>query len=171
MATLPAFAAIFVPLQGPRGLSKSKLLSSKLLSRKLQRCQRNIGGILIGAVSDCGKLIHLRSISSRKAFKHPSVKSGLAGAFGYCLGGQSCLEHVRAGHPVQALTRIEVKPRQAVCSLHGLLHSRPIKKEDPLNSRQRMSKEDYEKELALPNTYQKQCRSLAIRLRSLDMKS
>ena len=41
----------------------------------------------------------------RKAFQHPAVKKGLAGAFGYCLGGQSCLEHVRAGHPVQATTR------------------------------------------------------------------
>lgn len=41
----------------------------------------------------------------RKAFKHPAVKHGLAGAFGYCLGGQSCLEQVRAGHPIQVSWR------------------------------------------------------------------
>ena len=35
------------------------------------------------------------------------MKEGLAGAFGYCLGGQSCLEHVRAGHPVQAKLLVE----------------------------------------------------------------
>lgn len=123
------------------------------------------------------------------------MKSGLAGAFGYCLGGQSCLEHVRAGHPVQVplcgmdlechehghvhpffldfkLARelsggkvapppSNILPRQAVCSLHGLLHSRPTTKEDPFNSQKRVSKEDYEKDLAVPNKYQKQCRSLA----------
>ena len=45
---------------------------------------------------------HLTPLTLRKAFKHPAVKHGLAGAFGYCLGGQSCLEQVRAGHPIQA---------------------------------------------------------------------
>ena len=36
-------------------------------------------------------------------------------AIGYCLGGQSLLEQVRDGQNVQA-----------VCSFHGLLHSRPV---------------------------------------------
>eukprot|EP00913_Durusdinium_trenchii_P019800 g18613.t1 len=83
-----------------------------------------------------------------KAFEHPAVKRGLAGAFGYCLGGQSCLEHVRAGHPVQA-----------VCSLHGLLHSRPTTAAEPFNSKKRMSQEEYAK-ICPANNYNKDCRIL-----------
>lgn len=83
------------------------------------------------------------------AFKHPSVKPGLAGAIGYCLGGQSCLEHLRAGHKVQA-----------ICSLHGLLHSRPMTPEEPFNSLKRMTKEDYDRDIALPNAYAAGCKVL-----------
>lgn len=85
----------------------------------------------------------------QKAFAHPAVKSGYAGAIGYCLGGQSCLEQVRAGQQVQA-----------ICSLHGLLHSRPTTEAEPLNSLKRMSREDYARELAIPNTYNTDCRVL-----------
>ena len=46
---------------------------------------------------------------------HPAVHPEYAGSIGYCLGGQSLLEQVRDGQNVQA-----------VCSFHGLLHSRPV---------------------------------------------
>ena len=65
---------------------------------------------------------------------HPAVAAGQAGCIGYCLGGQSCFEQLRAGHAIQALV-----------SLHGLLHSRPMVEGlpswDPL---QRISRCDYE---------------------------
>ena len=53
----------------------------------------------------------------RLAFEHPAVLSGEAGAIGYCLGGQSCLEQLRAGHALRA-----------ICTFHGLLHSKPLVK-------------------------------------------
>mmetsp|Transcript_42889 Transcript_42889/g.79998 ORF Transcript_42889/g.79998 Transcript_42889/m.79998 type:complete len:406 (+) Transcript_42889:42-1259(+) len=89
-----------------------------------------------------GKWRELMKAFLEKAFEHPAVRSGLAGAIGYCLGGQSCLEQVRAGHQVQA-----------ICSLHGLLHSRPTTDAEPFNSLKRMSREDYAQHLAVPNTY------------------
>lgn len=96
-----------------------------------------------------GKWRGLMDAFLQKAFAHPAVKSGYAGAIGYCLGGQSCLEQVRAGQQVQA-----------ICSLHGLLHSRPTTEAEPLNSLKRMSREDYARELAIPNTYNTDCRVL-----------
>jgi len=84
-----------------------------------------------------------------KAFQHPAVKKGLAGAFGYCLGGQSCLEHVRAGHPVQA-----------VCTFHGLLHSRPTTEAEPFNAAKRVPKDEYDAKIAAPNNYNTECRVL-----------
>lgn len=83
------------------------------------------------------------------AFRHPAVKPGLAGALGYCLGGQSCLEHLRAGHNVQA-----------VCSLHGLLHSRPMDPKNPFESQKRIGKDAYDRDFGLPNTYTPGCRVL-----------
>jgi len=84
-----------------------------------------------------------------KAFEHPAVLSGCAGAIGYCLGGQSCLEMLRAGHQVQA-----------ICSFHGLLHSRPTTPEEPFNSQKRISAEEYKAQFAVPNTYTENCRVL-----------
>lgn len=49
------------------------------------------------------------------AFDHPAVELGRAACIGYCLGGQSCLEQLRAGHPIEA-----------ACTFHGLLQSRPL---------------------------------------------
>jgi len=83
------------------------------------------------------------------AFEHPAVKSGLAGAIGYCLGGASCLEQLRAGHQIQA-----------ICSFHGLLHSRPMHPEEPFNSLRKISKEEYESQYGIPNEYTKGCRVL-----------
>lgn len=83
------------------------------------------------------------------AFKHSAVKAGCAGGIGYCLGGQSCLEQLRSGQQVQA-----------ICSFHGLLHSRPMHPEDALNSQSRITKEEYESKFALTNTYTKDCRVL-----------
>ena len=110
----------------------------------------------VGAFTEMNRLLRglaswrgLMQANLEQAFNHPAVKSGCAGAFGYCLGGQSCLEHVRAGHPVQA-----------VCSLHGLLHSRPLTDEEPLNSHKRMSREEYAAKLAVPNSYNRICKVL-----------
>ncbi|CAJ1398179.1 unnamed protein product [Effrenium voratum] len=110
----------------------------------------------VGAFTEMNRLLRglgswrgLMQANLEQAFNHPAVKSGCAGAFGYCLGGQSCLEHVRAGHPVQA-----------VCSLHGLLHSRPLTDEEPLNSHKRMSREEYAAKLAVPNSYNRNCKVL-----------
>ncbi|CAE7199177.1 unnamed protein product [Symbiodinium pilosum] len=89
-----------------------------------------------------GKWRDLMDAFLQKAFAHPAVKSGCAGAIGYCLGGQSCLEQVRAGHQIQAMV-----------SFHGLLHSRPMTEAEPFNSMKRISKEEYAKELAVPNKY------------------
>mmetsp|Transcript_159232 Transcript_159232/g.305490 ORF Transcript_159232/g.305490 Transcript_159232/m.305490 type:complete len:425 (+) Transcript_159232:87-1361(+) len=83
------------------------------------------------------------------AFAHSAVKAGKAGAIGYCLGGQSCLEQLRAGHQIQA-----------ICSFHGLLHSRPTTFEDPWNSLKRISTEEYNEKYAIPNNYNKGCRVL-----------
>jgi len=91
----------------------------------------------------------LMKMNLEKAFKHPAVKHGLAGAFGYCLGGQSCLEQVRAGHPIQAM-----------CSFHGLLHSRPTTEAEPFNSHKRMPKDEYASKIAVANNYNKECRVL-----------
>eukprot|EP00966_Prymnesium_polylepis_P259725 5999499-Prymnesium_polylepis.1 len=57
----------------------------------------------------------LMAASVAAADAHPAVAAGKAGCVGYCLGGQSCLEQLRAGHSIQALV-----------TLHGLLHSRPM---------------------------------------------
>lgn len=80
------------------------------------------------------------------ASRHPAVASGLAGAIGYCLGGQCVLEHVRAGHQLQA-----------VVSFHGVMHSRPRhRKED-----RRLTAEEYEQEvLTATNTYNASCKVL-----------
>lgn len=71
---------------------------------------------------------------------HPAVAAGKAGCIGYCLGGQSCFEQLRAGHAIQALV-----------SLHGLLHSRPMVEGlpfwDPL---QRISAEEYAQRIQPP---------------------
>lgn len=75
------------------------------------------------------------------AFAHPAVANGRAGAIGYCLGGQSCLEQLRGGQKVQVLV-----------TLHGLLHSRPMYKDDCYNSMRRLTKEDYAKEVDVPPT-------------------
>lgn len=73
------------------------------------------------------------------AFAHPAVAAGRAGAIGYCLGGQSLLEQLRAGHAVQA-----------VVSLHGLLQSRPMHPDEPFNPHRRMAKADYDAEFRPP---------------------
>merc|ERR550514_484022 len=73
------------------------------------------------------------------ARQHPAVHKEYAGAIGYCLGGMCVLEQVRAGHSLQA-----------VVSFHGLLQSRPMG----------MSREQFEKEVQIPNTYNKECKVL-----------
>lgn len=80
------------------------------------------------------------------AFAHLAVSDGLAGAIGYCLGGQCVLEHVRAGHLLQA-----------VVSFHGVYHSRPRHaKED-----RRLTKEEFEGEVDLAvDAYGSACRVL-----------
>lgn len=87
------------------------------------------------------------------AWAHPAVESGLAGAIGYCFGGQACIEHVRAGHPLQA-----------VVSFHGLLHSKPLKTNEdgsPNFNAGRISDEEYEtKFFDDVNTYDTDCKVL-----------
>ena len=89
------------------------------------------------------------------SFTHPAVKAKHAGAVGYCFGGQCLLEQVRAGHDVQA-----------VVSFHGLLHSRPTYKDDPLgrkrpNGENRLTVEEFEEEVdTAPNLYAKNCKVL-----------
>merc|ERR1740123_326878 len=81
---------------------------------------------------------------------HPAVKAGLAGAIGYCFGGQCVLEQVRAGHPLQA-----------VVSFHGLLQSYPIRLDQPNNSQGRLTAEEFAKEIDVaPNSYNTKCRVL-----------
>lgn len=83
-----------------------------------------------------------------KAFEHPAVAQGRAGAIGYCLGGQSCFEQVRGGHPIQVMV-----------SFHGLLHSRGMYKDDPYNSMHRLTKEDFAEMVDVqPTTCTPNCR-------------
>lgn len=80
------------------------------------------------------------------ASAHRAVQPGLAGAIGYCLGGQCVLEHVRDGHPLQA-----------VVSFHGVYHSRP---RHPSLDR-RLTPEEFAKDVDLaPNAYNRSCRVL-----------
>lgn len=75
------------------------------------------------------------------AFAHPAVKEGLAGCIGYCLGGQACLEQLRAGHKLQAIV-----------TFHGLLNSRPMYKEDAYNPMHRITREEYAAQCDVPAT-------------------
>ena len=83
------------------------------------------------------------------ANQHAAVASGKAGAIGYCLGGQSCLEQLRAGHAVQAIV-----------SFHGLLNSRPMTKRAPFDPHTRITQSEYEQRFQLINTYATGCRVL-----------
>ena len=81
---------------------------------------------------------------------HPAVHPTLAGAVGYCFGGQCVLEQVRAGHPLQA-----------VVSFHGLLHSRPTHAETPYDSLRRLTQAEYEREVDVPAlAYNTRCKVL-----------
>lgn len=83
------------------------------------------------------------------AQSHPAVHAGLAGAIGYCLGGQCVLEQVRAGHQLQA-----------VVSFHGLLQSRPLA-QGQMDPHKRMSDDDFARIAATaPNSYTKDCKVL-----------
>jgi dienelactone hydrolase len=75
------------------------------------------------------------------AFAHPAVARGRAGAIGYCLGGQACLEQLRAGHQLQSIV-----------TFHGLLQSRPMYKDDPYNVMRRLTREEYHREVDVPPT-------------------
>lgn len=80
---------------------------------------------------------------------HPAVRSGLVAAIGYCLGGQCCLEHLRAGDNLQAIV-----------SFHGLLVSRPFYDVNA-KPRVRMTAEDFEELVdAAPNNYNADCKVL-----------
>lgn len=80
------------------------------------------------------------------AFSHPAVSDGLAGAIGYCLGGQCVLEHVRAGHSLQA-----------VVSFHGVYHSRPRHAVED----RRLTNEEFEGEVDVASdVYNSACRVL-----------
>ena len=118
------------------------------------------------------------------AWAHPAVESGLAAAIGYCFGGQvrymckckckralwqtgpptlthrcltawlqACIEQVRAGHPIQA-----------ICSFHGLLHSKPLKTNEdgsPNFAAGRISDEEYETQFFDDaNSYDTSCKVL-----------
>lgn len=80
------------------------------------------------------------------AQQHPAVCPGLAASIGYCLGGQCCLEQVRAGHKLQA-----------VVSFHGLLQSRPYTKDF---SRRLTSDEFRDKIDFAANRYNRECKVL-----------
>lgn len=83
------------------------------------------------------------------AFAYKAVAAGQAGAIGYCLGGQSCLEQLRAGHALKAIV-----------TFHGLLNSRPMYKEAPhcYNPKKRLTQEEYTSQVKPPsNTYSKGC--------------
>jgi len=81
---------------------------------------------------------------------HPAVHPGLAGAIGYCLGGQCVLEQVRAGHQLQAIV-----------SFHGLLHSRPCVRSPSIDPGNRMTDEEVAKEVDMAqNSYRKDCKVL-----------
>lgn len=85
------------------------------------------------------------------AFAHPAVRAGLAGAIGYCFGGQCLLEQVRAGHQLQS-----------VVSFHGLLQSMPLK--TPFTGgrpQDRLSVAEFASQIdAAPNSYATGCRVL-----------
>merc|ERR1712039_584459 len=84
-----------------------------------------------------------------------AVHPEFAGAIGYCLGGQSLLEQVRAGHSLQA-----------VVSFHGLLHARPnhpTRKDPrgPFFSKQ--TPEEFAEDISIekaPNSYATKCKVL-----------
>lgn len=83
------------------------------------------------------------------AREHHAVHPRLAAAIGYCLGGQSVLEQVRAGHDLQA-----------VVSFHGLLQSRPGLKGD-LFMKTRMTPEEFAAEVdCAENHYSAGCKVL-----------
>jgi len=85
------------------------------------------------------------------AFAHPAVRPGLAGAIGYCFGGQCLLEQVRAGHTLQA-----------VVSFHGLLQSMPLRpKSFDGKPSGRLTAEEFAKQIdAAPNKYNTSCKVL-----------
>mmetsp|Transcript_69646 Transcript_69646/g.175430 ORF Transcript_69646/g.175430 Transcript_69646/m.175430 type:complete len:367 (-) Transcript_69646:22-1122(-) len=81
------------------------------------------------------------------AFEHPAVEKGLAGAIGYCLGGQCCLEQMRGGQTLQACV-----------TFHGLLQSRPFRPGslDPMN---KMNPDEYKEAVDIPpSTFTPGCR-------------
>jgi len=82
---------------------------------------------------------------------HPSVANGRAAAIGYCFGGQTCLEQLRAGDELQAIV-----------SFHGVLQSRPS--HPPLPGKPPNSGVPYTAEefasVAVPNRYSTGCKVL-----------
>jgi len=78
--------------------------------------------------------------SLKMACAHPAV-DGRAGAIGYCLGGQACLEQLRAGHPLQSIV-----------TFHGVLQSRPMYKDDVYNVFRRITQEEYLAQVDVPPT-------------------
>eukprot|EP00040_Diaphanoeca_grandis_P033371 m.204371 g.204371 ORF g.204371 m.204371 type:complete len:357 (+) comp32884_c3_seq7:450-1520(+) len=102
--------------------------------------------------------VHWRNLMKawlQQARQHPATHNTYAGAIGYCLGGQSLLEQVRAGHDLQA-----------VVSFHGLLHSRPEsskRKHHGNPYKQRMTRDEFEADASIvkaANTYAKGCNVL-----------
>mmetsp|Transcript_57718 Transcript_57718/g.122786 ORF Transcript_57718/g.122786 Transcript_57718/m.122786 type:complete len:370 (+) Transcript_57718:105-1214(+) len=84
-----------------------------------------------------------------KAREHPAAHKEFAGSIGYCLGGQTCLEQVRAGHDIQGIV-----------TFHGLLQSYPFINLFTPEMR-RMTPEEYQKDLNVPpNTYNSKCKVL-----------
>mmetsp|Transcript_25007 Transcript_25007/g.70451 ORF Transcript_25007/g.70451 Transcript_25007/m.70451 type:complete len:359 (+) Transcript_25007:57-1133(+) len=117
-------------------------------AEKLQAHFHGAFDLMIGLLRSPGPWRSLMRAYLDAAFEHLAVARGRAGAIGYCLGGQSCFEQVRAGHPLQV-----------VVSLHGLLHSRPTYRDDPYNSLRRITREEFAEEVGLePNSYTPGCR-------------
>jgi len=84
-----------------------------------------------------------------KARAHPAAHKEFAAGIGYCLGGQTCLEQVRAGHNIQGTV-----------TFHGLLQSYPLLNLFTSEMR-RMTEEEYQSQVDVPpNNYNTKCKVL-----------
>lgn len=117
-----------------------------------EQTRRHVVGAFTAMQQTLMKPKHWRGLMAAyldAAQRHPAVRPGRAAAIGYCLGGQACLEQVRAGHQLQA-----------VISFHGLLQSRPYVDMFKKTSR-RMTEEEFATLVdTAPNKYNRACKVL-----------
>lgn len=139
-----AFGERNLSVKDLKGLSKGD--KQKLIEKHFQGAFAAMNDLLLAPKHWRG----LMGAYLEAAQAHPAVHQGLAGAIGYCLGGQCVLEQVRAGHSLQA-----------VVSFHGLLQSRPCVQGPMLDPSKRMTDDEIAKQIDVaPNSYNATCKVL-----------